>query len=171
MNDTDDLLASQSAASAAQTHEQIEAVLRAENIALSQELESLRAQMETDEVVIALKHRHAVELALARMRQIVWFTGHGEGLPDLQQMKEMLDASVYFDSDWYLAQDPELRASGMDPYEHYLRAGNYEGRNPGPDFNTMAYYLAYPDVAESRGPALLHYEAAGRSEGRIIEAP
>lgn len=169
MTNNNDLLAPQPAASTAQTHAEIETMLRAENIALSQELERLHAKIDADEMIVALKHRHAVELTLAHMREIVWFAGHSEGLPDLKEMKKMLGASVHFDPNWYLAQDAGLRSSGMDPYEHFLRAGNYEGRNPGPDFDTMAYYLANPDVAESSWPALLHYEVAGRAEGRLLK--
>ncbi len=175
MNDEPDLLASRPPVSAEQTHAEIEAMLRTETIALREEVEALRAQIEAGgdgagdgKTLAALKHRHAVELTLAHMRQIVWYAGHNKGLPTLDEMKAMLARSEYFDPDWYMAQDAGLLSSGMDPAEHYLRAGAYEGRDPGPGFDTMAYYLANPDVAASSWPALPHYEAAGRAEGRAI---
>lgn len=181
MTDENNLLASNPPASAAQTHAEIEAMLRHENLALRDEVEALRARLAAGDTqedgagkegksLAALKHRHAVELTLAHMRQIVWFAGHSAGVPSLDTMKTLLNQSEYFDPDWYRAQDAGLQQSGMDPAEHYLRAGAYEGRNPGPGFDTMAYYLANPDVAASSWPALLHYEAAGRAEGRVIRS-
>lgn len=37
-----------------------------------------------------------------------------------------------FDATWYLKEYPDVAASGMDPYEHYVLAGNGEGRRPSP---------------------------------------
>lgn len=37
-----------------------------------------------------------------------------------------------FDTTWYLKEYPDVAASGMDPYEHYVLAGNEEGRRPSP---------------------------------------
>jgi glycosyltransferase involved in cell wall biosynthesis len=37
-----------------------------------------------------------------------------------------------FDRDWYLKQYPDVRASGMDPLEHYRVYGRKDGRDPGP---------------------------------------
>ncbi len=48
MTDKPDLLASRAPASATQTHAEIEAMLRAENIALREEVEALRARLEAD---------------------------------------------------------------------------------------------------------------------------
>lgn len=159
-------------ASAERTHAEIEAVLRAELIELRCENEHLRARLEQGggdgESIAALKHRHGIEITLAHLRQIVWYAGHSDGLPTVRDMVKTLAQSEYFDPDWYMAQDAGLAQSGMDPAEHYIRAGAYEGRNPGPGFDTMAYYLANPDVAASSWPALNHYEVAGRAEGRAI---
>lgn len=35
-----------------------------------------------------------------------------------------------FDANWYLSQYPDVRNAGMDPYQHYLSYGQYEGRQP-----------------------------------------
>jgi glycosyltransferase involved in cell wall biosynthesis len=43
-------------------------------------------------------------------------------------------ASAAFDRDWYLKQNPDIRKTGVDPADHYRRAGWIEGRLPGPDF-------------------------------------
>ncbi len=37
-----------------------------------------------------------------------------------------------FDGDWYLRQYRDVAMSELDPYEHYLRHGTAEGRNPHP---------------------------------------
>ncbi|UJJ59572.1 rhamnan synthesis F family protein [Rhodanobacter denitrificans] len=37
-----------------------------------------------------------------------------------------------FDASWYLKEYPDVAASGMDPYEHYVLAGKSEGRRPAP---------------------------------------
>ena len=176
MPDPSDLLAPRAPATAAQTHAEIEAVLRAENIALRDELAALQNRLATGaggtgdaDTLAALKHRHGIELTLAHMRQIVWYAGHQGNLPTLAKMQRALRASEYFDASWYSARVPELQDMGLSPAEHYLRAGSYEGRNPGPGFDTMAYYLANPDVAASSWPALSHFEAFGRAEGRAIK--
>ena len=47
------------------------------------------------------------------------------------------------------------------------KAGNdYDGRDPGPAFQTMAYYRANPDIARAGWPALSHYLMYGRAAGR-----
>jgi glycosyltransferase involved in cell wall biosynthesis len=38
--------------------------------------------------------------------------------------------SASFSSEWYLCQYPDVAAAGMDPLEHYLRHGRFEGRLP-----------------------------------------
>jgi glycosyltransferase involved in cell wall biosynthesis len=43
-------------------------------------------------------------------------------------------SSPMFDRDWYLKQNPDIRKTGIDPADHYRRAGWLEGRLPGPDF-------------------------------------
>jgi len=44
----------------------------------------------------------------------------------LNQKKENFNAS------WYLDQNPDVKESGMDPYEHYTVHGIHEGRKPAP---------------------------------------
>lgn len=74
-----------------------------------------------------------------------------------------------FDSDWYLAQYPDVRQSGIDPVEHYYFSGVFEGRNPSAEFNTVQYLLAHADVAKAGINPLLHYVRTGRKENRVIQ--
>lgn len=46
--------------------------------------------------------------------------------------KELIAKSGLFDSDWYLAQNPDVARSGMDPISHFMRYGAAEGRAPNP---------------------------------------
>jgi hypothetical protein len=55
----------------------------------------------------------------------------------------------FFDSRWYLAQNPDLEAAFRlgrvsTPLAHFLRDGSREGRDPGPDFQGGAYLEASP---------------------------
>jgi chromosome segregation ATPase len=86
------------------------------------------------------------------------------------QQAQLLRQSGLFDEAWYLARNPDVRQSKVNPVQHYLRFGAAEGRDPGPAFSTKAYTLAYPDVAASRINPLMHYVSHGRKEGRTVHA-
>lgn len=76
--------------------------------------------------------------------------------------------SELFDAAWYLEQYPDLKDSDYaeDPAMHYLLFGGFEGRHPGPSFNSIAYYLEYPDVYQNQLNPLLHFLVNGIKEGR-----
>lgn len=76
--------------------------------------------------------------------------------------------SKLFDSDWYLANNPDIAGTGIDPALHYVYKGAAEGRDPGPEFNTQRYLRDYPDVAEKGMNPLVHYVLYGRQEGKKI---
>ena len=46
--------------------------------------------------------------------------------------EELIAKSGLFDSDWYLAQNPDVARSGTDPISHFIRHGAAEGRAPKP---------------------------------------
>src|SRR6266403_2067526 len=78
-------------------------------------------------------------------------------------------ASGLFDSSWYLAENPDVAAVGMNPVEHYVRHGWREGRDPSPSFITRGYLSANPDVAAAGDNPLLHYILHGKAEGRSVD--
>jgi hypothetical protein len=82
-----------------------------------------------------------------------------------------VSSSAFFDAAYYLAANPDVRASGCDPAVHYLKKGAREGRDPGPFFCTTAYLARNPDVADAGVNPLVHYEIYGRKEGRSAIAP
>ncbi|MBI1198275.1 MAG: hypothetical protein GC203_10470 [Phenylobacterium sp.] len=71
-----------------------------------------------------------------------------------------------FDAAYYLAVNPDVRAAGTDPLEHFLSAGWREGRDPAPWFSVSHYLEANPDVAAAAMNPFAHYLLAGRDEGR-----
>ena len=75
-------------------------------------------------------------------------------------------AAVLFDADWYLEQNPDVAASGVDPLEHYLKWGAHENRDPNPLFDASWYLAKNADVAGSELSPLEHYCKWGAQEGR-----
>ncbi len=72
-----------------------------------------------------------------------------------------------FNATYYLNQNPDVRAAGIDPLVHYEQQGWKEGRDPSVDFSTNAYLTANPDVQAAGVDPLLHYLDYGQSEGRL----
>jgi len=91
----------------------------------------------------------------------------------IKRQVALIEASQWFDAKWYLAQYPDIaRDSKMSasPARHYLLMGGFEGRNPGPGFDS-AYYLQHnPDVVESGINPLVHYLKFGEKEQRSTNA-
>ena len=66
----------------------------------------------------------------------------------------------------YLDANPDARASGVNPLDHYDQIGWRAGRDPGPNFDTTIYLLRNPDVAAAGVDPLAHYLEFGIYEGR-----
>ena len=77
--------------------------------------------------------------------------------------------SPLFDVKWYLENNPDVKAAGIDPIQHYLTQGWKEGRRCTPYFNAKQYLEMYPDVAQANMNPLLHWEMYGRFEDRYAE--
>ncbi len=82
----------------------------------------------------------------------------------------LLRQSALFDSAYYLAQNPDVAAAGMDPVQHYLLYGAAEGRAPSARFSATAYQALYPDVALSGLNPLVHYLRYGAPAGRPLHS-
>jgi hypothetical protein len=74
--------------------------------------------------------------------------------------------SVFFDKNYYLSSNPDVKTAGIDPAIHYLLFGGKEGRDPGPHFSEREYLSLHPEVGLTSLTALEHYERYGRTEGR-----
>jgi hypothetical protein len=62
-----------------------------------------------------------------------------------------------FDSEYYLATNPDVKSSGIDPVHHYMLHGWREGRNPTPDFSTIMYLIFNEDVLLNRTNPFYHH--------------
>jgi hypothetical protein len=72
-----------------------------------------------------------------------------------------------FDTQYYLAGNPDVAANGSDPVTHFLEVGWREGRDPADWFSVTDYLELNPDVAAASVNPFVHYLQAGRDEGRI----
>jgi hypothetical protein len=89
---------------------------------------------------------------------------------DFLQVKKLIKQSNLFDEDYYLRNNPDVKASGVNSIEHYYYNGLKEGRNPSLTFNNYLYLLMYEDVRKNGINPLFHYIKYGMSEGRSIQA-
>lgn len=78
----------------------------------------------------------------------------------------LVRASPLFDAAWYLSQYSDVASAGIDPAEHYVTRGGFEGRDPGPAFHSAYYLAANPDVRRAGINPLAHYLCSGQTEGR-----
>jgi GT2 family glycosyltransferase len=70
------------------------------------------------------------------------------------------------DVDWYLEQNPDIIAVGLDPSLHYVAFGAREGRNPNPLFFSDWYKEQYPHALNSGVNPLQDYVQSGATAGR-----
>lgn len=75
---------------------------------------------------------------------------------DLKQRVQQIEASPHFDADWYMQTYPDVASYSKSPAEHYAQFGLYEGRNPGPSFDTITYYMIHPEALTEQVNAVVH---------------
>ena len=86
---------------------------------------------------------------------------------DAAGWQQGLNPDALFDTSYYLAQNPDVRAAGIDPLKHYEAFGWREGRDPSLLFSNSKYLAANPDVRAAGAQPLLHYVQYGQNEGRM----
>ncbi len=80
--------------------------------------------------------------------------------PDPGRDREAIRASGLFEINHYLISYPDVRASTVDPLEHFCSVGWREGRRPNPYFDPAWYAAAYMPGDDATNP-LLHYLRTG----------
>lgn len=70
-----------------------------------------------------------------------------------------------FDPAWYLRTYPDVAAAGASAWSHFVRAGEAEGRSPGPDFDTEFYRRTHLALEGER--PFTHYVLEGRARGHV----
>ncbi|NLH94246.1 MAG: hypothetical protein GX466_08570 [Candidatus Cloacimonetes bacterium] len=81
----------------------------------------------------------------------------------------IIRASNLFDKEYYLANNPDVALSKIDPLNHYIQFGGTEGSDPGPYFSSAWYLTSYEDVKNSGINPLVHYLRFGKKEKRGIK--
>lgn len=87
---------------------------------------------------------------------------------DASGWQKALNPDALFDSAYYLAQNPDVKASGYNPLKHFEQYGWHEGRDPSLLFSAAKYLAANQDVKASGLDPLLHYVQYGQGEGRTV---
>ena len=77
------------------------------------------------------------------------------------------DPHPLFDSDWYLEQNRDVAAAGLNPLVHYLRWGAAEGRDPHPLFDSD-WYLDKTEMSAAGLNPLVHYLRWGPRRAAIL---
>ena len=100
---------------------------------------------------------------MAAPRSLKWTIGKARGAkrrlgrphpaPPVEQSAgpghDLLNAPERFDRHWYLLNNPDVAAVGVDPWTHYVQHGRFEGRTPHALFDRAWYAERYADVLTS----------------------
>ena len=93
---------------------------------------------------------------------------------EIDAIGERLLTIGLFDADWYLKTWTDVCRSGLDPLNHFLKYGQFETRDPGPDFDTRWYAKTYAaEIPDGISP-VQHYILIGHAAGyatRSFAAP
>jgi len=108
---------------------------------------------------------------------------HSPGAPPRVDDRLAATFANEFSAEYYLAQNPDVAAMGVDPLEHYIQYGRAEGRLGKPPASTAPvlldesefsaeFYLKHnPDVAALGIDPREHYIHYGKKEGRAGAPP
>lgn len=86
---------------------------------------------------------------------------------NMKKMKDIIRKSEYFDAEFYIKKNKDVKELGMDPAEHFLVHGWKEGRNPSFKFNTKEYIEEYPEVGRRGVNPLVHFITEGKDKGYV----
>ena len=86
----------------------------------------------------------------------------------IRKESNLIKNSKYFDREYYLNTYPDVKEAEVDPAEHFLIFGGFEGRNPSEHFNSEFYLDNNPDVVKGKMNPLLHYILFGIKENRPV---
>lgn len=76
----------------------------------------------------------------------------------------------FFDTAFYLRNNPDVAKAGIDPALHFYNHGFQEGRDPAPDFDMVFYRRTYLRGNASINP-LIHYAIEGHKLGNHTRSP
>ncbi|MDH0117653.1 glycosyltransferase [Rhizobium pusense] len=70
-------------------------------------------------------------------------------------------AKEYFNPEFYLSFNKDVRDAGIDPFTHFMLHGYKEDRDPSPEFDTYFYRTSHLPKDSSQNP-LVHYALEGK---------
>ncbi|WP_169447776.1 CDP-glycerol glycerophosphotransferase family protein [Luteimonas mephitis] len=85
--------------------------------------------------------------------------------PQLKAEIDLLVASGLFDAPYYLQNNPDVAAAGLDPLVHFCRYGWRGLRKPMPEFDVWWYWSSHLDPSREAINPLLHYALVGKAAG------
>ena len=88
-----------------------------------------------------------------------WFSG-GKRKREEQRLVALIEKSDQFQADWYLKNYPDVanhEVFSSSPARHYLKFGGFEGRNPGPNFDSERYLQDHPELRIAKVNPLVHF--------------
>ena len=92
-----------------------------------------------------------------------------DDLPHGSLAHALLLVRPVFDAEFYREQYRDVHGDAEALLLHFCERGWREGRNPNPEFDTVAYLATHPDVTQVGWNPAYHYELAGRRENRAVE--
>ncbi len=124
------------------------------------------AQSGGNPLVHYIRHGEKAGCSPAAYFDLLWYRSRHEAENGQTLLRHFLDRRLTgevsplpeFDPAHYLTTYPDIAEAGVDPFEHYLRWGFREGRNPSATFDTRFYVQRYLDTDPAQNP-LLHYRA------------
>lgn len=150
---------------------------RAERTAVRLNAEKTALLRQLDAILLSRSWRRTAPIRAAgrRLRALRRLTpwrretaGDGSSaVSDMPSRRDQKRARAAFDRDFYLAHNPDVATADVDPFEHYMRIGWREGRDPSPAFCTSHYLRHAPDVVESGVNPFLHWLRHGVHEDRV----
>jgi hypothetical protein len=130
-----------------------------------EELTRLKAEVQAERDQIA-----ATKAAIQRDRAARYRLAVKSISPlQLSEQRDLIADSGWFDVDYYLEQNPDVRLAGIDPVMHYLKWGAAEGKNPSPRFDGDSYLDHYPEVFWAGTNPLVHYLEREMAQGLKIK--
>ncbi len=111
---------------------------------------------------------HYLQYGRAEGRSAIPEKMKGEENHQNEKYVDLIRKSSYFDSEWYLQKNIDVKMAKLDPAEHFFSSGWQEGREPSTQFSIEKYLLHYPEVSESGLNPLLFYILYGKDNGHLI---
>lgn len=133
-------------------------------------LQAVSAKAELDGIKSVLSNNKSFVSKLAS-KVLSRKRAKGKSNNELEQDTKAIANSPLFDKAFYLSKNPDVAKNNMDPAQHYLKFGGFEGRNPSNGFHSLWYLEQNVDVKMTGVNPLLHYIKHGQFEGRAPKKP